>query len=495
MVSKDDEADDSIQINDSVVMGNININPQTNQFKSEQSILPILRIEGEREKYIQSHWLDYLQKHTSENIPIEDHSIVVDSVFTQVFCLSSDYKDRVEISLALEIYNILMLDSRIQASPTMQSELSLLSATISSKKTDFMACKSSLNTARVVLATSEDVDAQPTLGIFEKISHWWDNEGQNRIDTIDELSADLIGHLCESKSFLKEHGGWILQICEQNISGSAWPEMFRFVKLDRYFEETSTVMFESILENNSFSLEQFEHFSRLMFHKNTGYFLGPKMGFEGEYERDNFLQLSVKSIQSKMFDIFPTLNAANNEKNITEFWSWFELLAFISTVKLSEFENITLRQAKSNTNHDIFGALSKFFSELEELATTQNNDDLKEAFAKVDGLAIRVFGAINALNAAYCGGVINRIRIVFWGQFNTIFHLWFDFRETDFEISWKYSRFGTNFSMSPEFMPRWWSGNIFMAANPDFETTYAKWKNGMKISDIEPPSWDVPPSL
>ena len=85
--------------------------------------------------------------------------------------------------------------------------------------------------------------------------------------------------------------------------------------------------------------------------------------------------------------------------------------------------------------------------------------------------------------------------IGFGSKFNTIITEWFEFVETDFNISWNYSIFGTEFSMDPEFMPKWWAGNPIMAANPEFGMIYSQWQKGTKISDIEPPCLDELPPL
>ena len=65
---------------------------------------------------------------------------------------------------------------------------------------------------------------------------------------------------------------------------------------------------------------------------------------------------------AKMFEIFPFLDTGNNETKINEFWNWFELLAFILTVKQSEVNHRwTLRKSNSDTEVDIFGLISSFF--------------------------------------------------------------------------------------------------------------------------------------
>ena len=499
MTSGEDELDNSIKISDSVVMGDIHINQNKHQLSTEQSLIPEAFKTNEKQlrDFIQGHWIEILDKHTSERIKIEDHSVVVVSLFQQIFSLSPSDSDREEISLALRIYNALMIDGRILKSATMLSELALLRATSLSKKNEFKGCKESLSVARDHLFNSKQIDNEPTLGVFELISCWWNNDGQQKTDTIDELAADLIAFLCENKSFMIEHGEWLLQTCEQNLTGTSWPEMFRFVKLNRWLEDYPSVMFETILENESFSIEQFERFTRLMFHQNTGLFSRNGEGHvhDGETERDNFLQLTTRSIQLKMFEIFPLLDTENNETKIDEFWNWFELLAFILTVKQSEVNHRwTLRKSNSDTGDDIFGLMSSFFSELGKLSTAKKNAFLKEKFAAIGKLAERIFGAINALNVTY-SCIYDGDAIIFASQFNTSITEWFEFLETDFGISWNYSIFGTEFSMKPEFMPKWWVGNPIMAANPEFGVIYSQWKKGTKISDIEPPCLNEPPSL
>ena len=499
MTSVEDELDNSIKISDSVVMGDLHINQNKHQLSIEQSLIPeaFLRDEKQFRDFIKEHWIQILDKHTSEGIKIEDHSLVVVSLFQQIFSITPSDLDVHEISLALRIYNALMIDSRILKSATMLSELALLRATSLSKKNEFNGCKESLRVARNHLVNSKQANNEQTLGVFELISCWWNNDGQQKTDTIDELAADLIAFLCGNKSFMTEHGEWLLQTCEQNLIGTSWPEMFRFVKLNRWLEDNSSVMFETILENESFSIEQFERFTRIMFHQSTGFFSPNGEGHfhDGGTERDNFLQLTMRSIQLKMFEIFPFLDTENNETKINEFWNWFELLAFILTVKQSEVNHRwTLRKSISDTEDDIFGLISSFFSELGKLSTAKKNAFLKEKFAAIDKLAERVFGAVNALNVTYCC-IYHGDAIIFGSQFNTIITEWFEFLETDFNISWNYSIFGTEFSMEPEFMPKWWIGNPIMAVNPEFRVIYSQWKKGTKISDIEPPCLDELPSL
>ena len=291
-----------------------------------------------------------------------------------------------------------------------------------------------------------------------------------------------------------------MQIFEQNSNGFSYPEMFRFVRPDEWSEQEPVVMFENILASNNFSIEQFERFCRVMFDKNIEYFSDNK--YDSDNERMNFMAYSIHSIQSKMSTLKDNYVANRKIECWLEFWNWFELLAFIVTVKQSKFDDKSLLrvpESRKNDNtsitleyHHIFGELSKFFSHpmfQDPTEPMKLKKPIPQILLKVFyNCRRRVFGAINAINATYCGSYLPNGMLQYESQLGFYVDQLFEFGQTDFGTSWLYSSLGEkSFSMEPEYMPRWWVGSPYMDANPDFEATYLEWEKGKSISDVELP--------
>ena len=123
-----------VHLEGSVVGGDVIINHITSdtESKSEISMIPEAFQKNEKEltKFIGDHWLKILEKHTTENIPLSDHSKIVSSLFIEIYYFHPEDKEfredlRVQYSVAEKICNHLMSDNRILNSPVMLSELYL----------------------------------------------------------------------------------------------------------------------------------------------------------------------------------------------------------------------------------------------------------------------------------------------------------------------------------------------------------------------------------
>ena len=509
MGGKDIEERRSIKVTDNVIMGDLNINTETG--KMIEIKLPV------NEKvlidFILSNWMNIINKYGSENINLDHHRVVIANSMKQLKnnCLIGESPNPF-LLFTEQYFQAIIIDPRILSSSQMQLELEILRAIISWKENDFDSFQNIL--INVMKRIPKDaVYTETGLGIFELLytdRDFFLQSDEIRPESLDTeevvcmLAVDAICEFCFDSKFIQTHCRRLLGILaknheiEQGKNGlflqGYHERIWKNVKLELIHAWGDGIrIWEPILKDNTFSYPEFEMFLRMLLSERETLFDANRINDDLRPERFAFVKYSIGSIHSKTNELSKRINLLDKNDNlnqilIEEIFDWFELLAFISTLDgwLDYDKEYSYRWVGQN-EWSIYWYLEKFLIHFDSILEGLDERTVQSIVEKQKELPLRIFAAINAINARYAFTILPidpaEQQLVLQSLNNL-----FNFHEADFGTSWNMATYRSqNFSLEADHMPRWWPGSPLIRAHPDYWNTYHWWLDEKSIRKIRPP--------